>query len=226
MRESTVHWPRRTTAMLVIGAAVLLLPGPPASAAPALALHAGKLPVGFPVAQRQYVAGTPQFNASAWSKACQSGGESARPSEGNSAGRAGGVDVGMWLESATPSLPLLAWWTSSEDVRIQWWKAFYVLSGDYPGDAAAARKSPPLDALPKSPAMYFGGVPQYLTGYCSAELARWADPADTTIGFKWATELDPVTVADLRRRGVEVSQEEKTPCAQEIDGGSWCSIAY
>jgi hypothetical protein len=216
---------QRAAAMVLTGAAVLLLPGPPATAAPP-ALQASKLPAGFPIAQRRYVAGTAQFKAASWSKACVPGGQSGGPTEGNSVGRAGGIDVGMWLVAATPSLPLLAWWTKNEDDRIKWWKGYYALRGKYPGDAVVARKSPPLDALPKAPAMYFGGVPQYPTGYCSAELARWADPANTQTGFKWATKLDRVTVADMERRGVDVSQEEKTPCSQDIDGGSWCSIAY
>src|SRR5262245_15960344 len=133
----------RGAALVLTSAAVLLVPGAPAAAAPA-ALPANNLPTGFPAAQRQFIAGTPQFSAAAWSAACESGGPSAGPTAGNSAGRPGGIDVGMWLEAATPDLPLLAWWTRSEAARIQWWKSFYSLRGGYPGDAVAARRSPPL----------------------------------------------------------------------------------
>jgi hypothetical protein len=220
---------RRLTATLLVAAAVLL-PSPPAAAAPTL--RAENLPAGFPVGQRQYVAGTAEFKAARWSTACKSGGPSAgantdpRTGVPNAAGRARGVDVGMWLEAATPSLPLLAWWTESEEKRIDWWKTVSAVGGDYPGDAVAAHKSPPLEALPKAPAMYFGGVPQYPIGYCSAELARWTDPANTQTGFRWAKQLDRVTLADMKRRGSDASPAQTTPCAQEIDGGSWCSMAY
>jgi hypothetical protein len=221
---------RRSIALAVLtGIAVLLLPASPAAAMPAL--HAETLPAGFPAAQQRFVAGTAGFKAAAWSTACRPGGPSAGPNSSsgvvNTAARAGGVDVGRYLEAVTPSLSLLEWWTQDDAERSAWWaQHLLVLPAAQHAGANAAQLSPPVGALPTPPAMYFGGVPQYPSGYCSAELAQWADRADTQTGFRWAAQLDAVTLATMKRGGAAASPVQKTPCDPSIAAGGWCSIAY
>jgi hypothetical protein len=180
------------------------------------------------------VGGTAQFKAAVWSTACKPGGVSAGPNTDprfgwrNAAGTSGGVDVGRYLEAATPYLPLLAWWTQSEQDRVAWWKKLYSagVAGGYPGDGVVAKKSPPLATLPKWPASVSGNAVQYHWGFCSSELAKWAQPADTQIGFSWAQQLDPVTLDNASARHLDVSRVEETPCDPSIDNGVWCAIAY
>jgi hypothetical protein len=227
----------RAVAVLLTLLALPFIAAAPASAAPTgTTLNGQRLPTGFPTDLRRFVGGTPQFRSSVWTIACKPGGQSAVPNTDprfrwrNDAAAPGGIDVGRYLEAATPYLPLLAWWTQSEDDRIKWWKAFYMLPthplGDYPGDSVVARKSPTRAMLPRWPAEVAGDTVQYHWGFCSAELAKWAQPADTQIGFTWEQQLDRVTLADAAKRNIEVSQAEKTPCDKNIDNGVWCSIAY
>lgn len=228
---------RRATALLVASAAAILLTASPAAATPAPgspSLSGQSLPAGFPANLRQFVAGTSEFKAAVWTTACEPGGSSAGPNTDprfgwrNEAGTAGGIDVGRYLEAATPYLPLLAWWAQSEDDRVAWWKSLYDsgLYGDYPGDDVVAKKSPTADMLPKWPAEATGSTPQYHWGFCSAELAKWAEPASTQIGFAWAQQLDQATLTADDKRGIDVEEVEKTPCEAGIDNGVWCSIAY
>lgn len=227
-------WSRRAVAVMVIFLGLLMISAPSTAAAPVDRLSGQRLPDGFPASLRKFVAGTSQFETALWSTACRPGGSSAGPNTDprfgwlNSAGTAGGVDVGRYLEAATPYLPLLAWWTQSEADRIRWWKALYDtgIFGDYPGDEVVARKSPLPGMLPRWPAEISGDAIQYHWGFCSAELEKWAQPASTQVGFAWEQRLDSVTVADAQRRGIDLEQVEKTPCDREIDHGVWCSIAY
>jgi hypothetical protein len=230
---------RRVAVSLLSVLVILTLVAPPASATPSdptASLAGNRLPAGFPLGLRTFVAGTRQFKQAPWTTACRPGGTSAGPNTDprygwlNAAGTAGGVDVGRYLEAVTPKLPLLTWWTQNRSDRIKWWKAIYALpvhpGGDYPGDDVVAKRSPSLDLLPKWPADVSGNPSEYHWGFCSTELAKWTEPADTEIGFTWSNELDPVTIADATKRGISLEQVEKTPCDKSIDDGVWCSIAY
>lgn len=229
---------RRLAGVLVVLGIVLVGCAQPSAADPASppvpgdSAGAVQVPTGLPAGLRQYVAGTAEFKAAAWSVDCRAGGSSAGPNRdertgvANASGKAGGIDVGRYLESAAQYLPLLSWWTQPQDSRITWWKNYYRLYQRlYPGDAAVRDRSPQLSELPGSPATV-AGSPQYPHGYCSSELGQWATPAAAAAGFSWEQSLDATTIAHDVKSGSPDRPEQKTPCDKRIDNGQWCSIAY
>lgn len=221
-------------------AVVLVVGAPSAMAAPdpgGTPVPGKSVPAGFPAGLQQYVAGTPQYAAAAWSTACAPGGPSTVPTSLSAAGgpplntaaRAGGIDMGMYLTALTPVEAQLLWWSQADAQRGKWWAIHRMTAAtfgvNYTSDAKMASVTPPSGMLGAVPAMATGHAPQYKTGFCSAELAKWAPAAANTLGFTWSPDLDAATQRweKGRQPGLTYTETELHPCAAD---GQYCSMAY
>ncbi|MCX4097699.1 hypothetical protein [Nocardia sp. alder85J] len=166
---------------------------------------ASTLPQGFPAELRQFVGGTDEFKAAPWfSGPCHDR----------------GGDMGVYLDAAFPVEDRLLYWTAAPDQKRALLRASARDPVLGPAGAAGAADDSSLDvqiaagtepsALPK---VFPAGDPAYRmpTGYCAADLQRWATRTFNTWGFQWAATPDRQSMTEIHR----------TAGAGDVPGEAW-----